>query len=133
MSVTKIDVLRVLNMEESEFLDGVLDLQISSAVAIVEAKNKGGATGKIVEIAILRLSAYYSYLAYSDDPKNRLPGSIDPNTGVWTPVADPAMRVNMDPKLKALKAASDDAIETMQESVSSPLGIMPSFGVLRIK
>lgn len=133
MAVTEEKVLHVLNMEGSEFEEGVVELQIETAEAIVDAKNTNGAAAAIVEVAKLRLAAYLSYLAYCDAPENHLPGEVDPQSGVWKPIADPAVRNELLTKLKALKAVADEAIETMQESSSAVPSIAPAFGRMHIK
>lgn len=133
MAVTEEKVLHVLNMEGTEFEDGVVELQIETAEAIVDAKNTNGAAAAIVEVAKLRLAAYLSYLAYCDAPENHLPGEVDQQSGVWKPVADPARREELLTKLKALKEIADEAIETMQESSAAVPSIGPAFGRMHIK
>jgi len=135
MAVTEEKVLHVLNMEGTEFEDGVVELQIETAEAIVDAKNTNGAAAAIVEVAKLRLAAYLAYLAYCDAPENHLPGEVDQQSGVWKPVAEAAAREqnNMLNKLKALKAVADEAIETMQESSAAVPSIAPAFGRMHIK
>jgi len=135
MAVTEEKVLHVLNMEGTEFEDGVVELQIETAEAIVDAKNTNGAAAAIVEVAKIRLAAYLSYLAYCDAPENHLPGEVDQQSGVWKPVAEAAAREqnNMLNKLKALKAVADEAIETMQESSEAVPSIAPAFGRMHIK
>ena len=135
MAVTEEKVLHVLNMEGTEFEDGVVELQIETAEAIVDAKNTNGAAAAIVEVAKLRLAAYLSYLAYCDAPENHLPGEVDQQSGVWKPVAEAAAREqnNMLNKLKALKAVADEAIETMLESSDVVPSIGPAFGRMHIK
>lgn len=133
MAVTEEKVLHTLNMEGSEFEDGVVELQIETAEAIVDAKNTNGAAASIVEVAKLRLAAYLAYLAYCDAPENHLPGEVDQQSGVWKPVADPARREELLTKLKALKEIADEAIETMQESSAAVPSIGPAFGRMHIK
>lgn len=135
MAVTEEKVLHVLNMEGSEFEEGVIELQIESASAIVAAKNRNGAAADIVEVAKLRLAAYLAYLAYCDNPENHLPGEVDQQSGIWKPVAEAAARdqSNMMNKLKALKAVADEAIATMLESSEVKEMHVPAFGRMHIK
>ena len=132
MAVTEDKVLKILNMEGTAFEEGAVELHIEMASALVDAKNRSGASADIVEVAKLRLAAYYAYLAYCDMPENHLPGQTD-DEGDWDPVADPPARLDMKAKLDALKKASDEAIEAMQESLASVTSIAPAFGGMRIK
>lgn len=135
MAVTEEKVLRVLNMEGTEFEEGVVELQIESASALVDAKNRNGAAASIVEVAKLRLAAYLSYLAYCDAPENHLPGEVDQQSGVWKPIGEAATRNQSDMlnKLKALKQVADEAIDTMLESSAMEPGFAPAFGRMHIK
>ena len=132
MAVTEAKVLKTLNMEGTEFEEGVIELQIESASAIVDAKNRNGAAASIVEIAKLRLAAYLTYLAYADAPENHLPGEVDSQSGVWKPIGDAPNRDILN-KLNALKKIADEAIETMEESSAMPTGFAPAFGSMHIK
>jgi len=133
MAVTIAKILKILNMEGTEFEDGVIEMHIETASAIVDAKNKLKLKNPIVEVAKLRLAAYLAYLSYADAPENHLPGQIDPQSGAWKPISDAPVRETQT-KLSAMKKAADEALEALEElndTTEKHYGV--AFGTLHIK
>jgi len=130
MTLTIGDVRNVLNIPDKEELsDAVITQNMTSAGIMIDAINRGGASGPIVDEAKLRLASYLSYLSTADHIVHDLPGEIDQDEHRWQPTEDVIVRERSE-KLAALKQASDEAIAAMISTFRR--GRRPMMGSARI-
>jgi len=117
------NVRNIINIpNESELSDDVINLAISRADVLIEARYSG--SSDLMDLAKLNYAAYLAYLSYSDRVLNEHPGSYNAE-GIWNPIGEAIVRYTRD-KLAALKDAYEEAIDGLKDLESPGLYPMPS-------